>query len=158
MLSERQVEIIRFIQGDLPLVERPFAQLAERLGITEEQAAEEIRAMQEEGVIRRFGAALRHRNIGYAANGMSCWNVPENKIESAAETMVQYDEVTHCYERPRFDGWDYNLYAMIHGQERREVLDVARQISERIGVDDFLVLFSTREYKRASMRYFLEED
>ena len=157
-LTEQQIQIVRFIQGDLPVTERPFALLAARLGIGEEQVVGEIDALKRSGVIRRFGMAVRHQNIGYTANGMSCWDVPDDRIELAAKVMAALPQITHCYERPRFPGWPYNLYAMIHGKKRDTVLKIARRISAQTGVGDYRVLFSTREYKRTSMSYFVQED
>jgi DNA-binding Lrp family transcriptional regulator len=157
-LTDRQIAIIRFIQGDLPAKERPYAELAKELGITEQQVVDEIQTMIDAGVIRRFGMAVRHQNMGYTANGMSCWNIPDEKIDRAAAVMTARDEITHCYERPRFGDWPYNVYAMIHSKEKETVYAIAEEIAQRIGVSDYKVLFSTIEYKRTSMSYFVEED
>ena len=157
-LNDRQIQIVRFIQGDLPAVPHPFADLAQKLGISEQEVVDEIRSMKDAGVIRRFGMAVRHQNIGYTANGMSCWNVPEEKIDQAAAAMTALAEVTHCYERPRFPGWNFNLFAMIHGKKRETVMEIAAQLARQIGVSDYQVLFSTKEFKRTSMSYFVEED
>jgi DNA-binding Lrp family transcriptional regulator len=157
-LTNKQIEIIRFIQGDLPCVENPYADLAKKIEMTEQQVVDAIREMLDVGVIRRFGMAVRHQNIGYKANGMSCWNIPADKVDAAAEVMKALPEITHCYERPRFDDWRFNVYAMIHGREHETVINIAKELSEKIGVEDYDVLFSTKEYKRTSMTYFVEED
>jgi siroheme decarboxylase len=157
-VTAKQIEIIRFIQGDLPLTSRPFAELAEKLGISEEEIIDQIKAMKQAGVIRRFGMAVRHQNLGYTANGMSCWNVPAEQVEQVAQVMVTRDELSHCYERPRFPGWKYNMYGMIHGKTPDEVHAVAKAISLETGQNDYDVLFSQREFKRTSMSYFVEED
>ena len=157
-LNDTQIEIIRFIQGDLPVTERPYLELAKQLGITEADIIEQIRLLKEAGVIRRFGMAVRHQNMGYTANGMSCWDVPPEMVDKTAEVMTALDEISHCYERPRFADWPFNMYAMIHARSRDTVHAIAKEISEKIGVTNYQVLFSTVEYKRTSMSYFMEED
>lgn len=157
-LSEKQIEIIRFIQGDLPCVTKPYADLAAKLNMTEQEIVDQIQWMLDQGVVRRFGMAVRHQNIGYTANGMSAWDVPDGMVDEVGSVLAALPEVTHCYERARFGGWPYNLYAMIHGKKRETVLGIAKDISEKIGLTNYKVLFSTKEYKRTSMSYFVQED
>ncbi|MBM7865507.1 AsnC family transcriptional regulator [Heliobacterium gestii] len=157
MLTETDKKLIRLLQDDLPVAPRPFAVLAEQVGLTEEEVIARTRRYQEQGLMRRFGVALRHREVGFTANGMGCWDVPEERAEEVGRIMATFSEASHCYQRPRFDGWPYSHFTMLHGQSREECAAVARRISEATGITNYRLLFSTEELKKTSMRYFTEE-
>lgn len=154
--EECEIRLLRVLSDPLPLTARPFADIAERAGVTEDAALDRIRAWVADGTIRRFGARVDHHAVGYPANGMSVWVVPLDEAESAGQFMAAQPEVSHCYLRDAQPGWDYNLYAMIHGQTREEVRAVAERIQEHIGLPRFEVLFSLKELKKTAPRYFAE--
>jgi len=156
--SEEDIRILKALDGPLPLVEEPFAEMAARAGVTEEKVLERISAWAGDKTIRRFGARVNHHSIGYTANGMSVWKVPAEQIERVAEAMTSRKEVSHCYMRPTRPGWDYNMFAMIHGMTEEDVWRVTCEIAETTGLKDFDVLFSTREFKKSAPEYFVEED
>ena len=147
-------KIIGLIQGDLPLAPRPFALLAAQIGITEERFIEAVRSLKRQGVIRRFGATLRHQEAGFSSNAMVAWVVPEDLIAEVGTAMARFREVTHCYQRRPQKDWKYNLYTMIHGDNREECYQIARRLSEQTGIMDYALLFSEREFKKTSMAYF----
>lgn len=147
-------KVIGLIQGDLPLEERPFAALAEAAGLSEKAFVERVRALKERGVIRRFGATLRHQEAGFNSNAMVAWLVPEERIEAVGEVMAGFREVTHCYQRRPQRDWKYNLYTMIHGDSREECRAIAERMARETGVDEYALLFSEREFKKTSMSYF----
>ncbi len=157
-LTEEDSKIIAAIQGDIPLTEEPFKEIAEKLGIPEDRLMGKVRSYQEKGYIRRFGAALRHRESGFKANGMGVWKAPPERAREVGEIMASFDQVSHCYQRPTFPGWDYNLFTMIHGRTEEECHTAARAISEATGIKEYRVLFSSRELKKSTMLYFQEED
>ena len=140
--------------GDVGESRSPFRQMASELGVGQEEILARLRHYEQTGAMRRFGAVLRHRAAGFAANGMSVWDVPEAEALRAGNAMSAHREVSHCYQRPRFEGWPYNLFAMIHGRTREECMPVAERIAREIGVRDYHVLFSLREFKKTSMVYF----
>ncbi len=154
MIDELDKKIISLIQGDLPLNPRPFGVLAESIGISEGEFVERVRSLKDRGVIRRFGATLRHQEAGYSANAMGAWLVPDDKIEEVGHTMAGFREVTHCYQRRPQKDWKYNLYTMIHGDTKEECHQVAKCISQKTGIDDYVLLFSQKEFKKTSMEYF----
>jgi len=156
MLSQLEIEIVKALQEGLPLVSRPFSAVAEKLGITEDMLLDKIRDMMKRGLIRRFGAAVRHQDLGYTSNAMVVWNVPEDDAERAGAIFSGFSEVSHCYQRETGGDWIYNLYTMVHGRTVNECWDLARSISEAAGIEDYMVLFSERELKKKSMRYFIE--
>ncbi|QGG47774.1 Lrp/AsnC family transcriptional regulator [Heliorestis convoluta] len=157
MITELDKKLIRFLQDDLPITSRPFTAIAQELDITEEEVLARIEKYLEEGSMRRFGVALRHREVGFTANGMGCWDVPEERAEEVGKIMATFPDVSHCYQRPRFEGWPYSHFTMLHGQTREDCEAVAKRISEATGITNYRLLFSTAELKKTSMRYFMEE-
>jgi DNA-binding Lrp family transcriptional regulator len=154
MVDELDKKIISLLQGDLPLDPKPFAILAESIGISEDELIEKVISMKEKGIIRRFGATLRHQEAGFSSNAMGAWLVPHERIEEVGTVMASFREVTHCYHRRPQKDWKYNLYTMIHGDTRNECHGIARRISEATGIDDYVLLFSEKEFKKTSMEYF----
>jgi siroheme decarboxylase len=142
--------------GDLGLDQWPFRAWAATLGITEVDLLARLRAYGRAGAMRRFGAILRHQTAGFTANGMSVWDVPAADTAGLCERLAACPEVSHCYERPRFPGWPYNVFAMIHGHSREDCLSVARQVAADVGAATYDILFSLREFKKTSMVYFAE--
>ncbi|MCK8816101.1 AsnC family transcriptional regulator [Natroniella sulfidigena] len=157
-ISQLDQEIIKAVQEDLPLVERPYQKIADELGITEEKLLARLKSLNEEGKLRRMGLILYHRQAGYQFNGMGAWIVPAERRDEVGELMASYEEISHVYERPTYPDWPYNLFSMIHGHSQADVEEVARQISEKTGITDYTILYSTEELKKISMKYFSEDE
>ena len=153
MLDELDWKIISRLCGDIGTALHPFQAIAAELDLPEEELLTRLRAYKNQGILRRFGAILYHKTAGFAANGMSVWNVPDNDVKRVGELMAAFNEVSHCYERPRFPDWPYNLFAMIHGHSEEECRKVASQIAAKAGISDYDILFSLREFKKSSMEY-----
>lgn len=154
MLDEVDKKIIGLIQGDIPLDPRPFALMAEKVGIGEDEFVERVVSLKKSGVIRRFGATLRHQGVGFSANAMVAWVVPDGRVEEVGNAMSQFRHVTHCYQRSPKADWKYNLYTMIHGDNREECHRFAEKMSEQTGVEEYALLFSEKEFKKTSMKYY----
>jgi rfaE bifunctional protein nucleotidyltransferase chain/domain len=154
-LSETDRACVRALQEDLPVEPRPFALLAEQAGVTEGGFLEWIERFRREGRLRRIAVIVRHRNVGYVANAMGVWRVPEDRANEAGRIMASFRRVSHCYRRPVFDDWPYALYTMIHGRSREDCERVAELISEAAGVDEYRLLYSGREFKKTRVRYFV---
>jgi DNA-binding Lrp family transcriptional regulator len=147
-------EILRLMQDDIPLVSRPFLTVAEKLGISEEEVIRRVRRLVDKGVVRRFSASIRHRKLGIKVNPLIAWKVPRERVEEVGEKLAGYEEVTHCYERAVVPGkWEYNLYTMVHGYDRESVEKLAEKLSKAIGIKDYQMLYSNREYKKTYKRY-----
>ncbi len=147
--------IIVATQEGLPRVSRPYHAIAEQLGVSAEEVMARLRRMLEIGVIRRIGAVPNHYALGYKANGMSVWNVPDERIRELGEKIGALDFVSHCYHRPRhLPDWPYNLFAMVHGRDRAEVEAKVAQIAVLLGAADrgHAVLYSTRILKKTGLR------
>ena len=153
-LTDRQKKIIRALQGDIPISERPFADIARSVDISEEDLLETVREFKEKKAIRRFGATLKHQKVGYSANAMSAWNVSSDQVEALGKLLASLPQVTHCYERPPASDWPYNLYAMIHCKSVKKCEEIAKEIALETGIKDYVLLFSSKENKKASMQYF----
>ncbi len=154
-LSEKDRAIIRRLQEGLPLTERPFAQIADELDIPEDVLLQIVNAWVDERIIRRFGAVVNHRKLGYSANGMAVFNVPPDRLDEVGQAVAQRREVSHCYQRPPMPGFDYNLYAMVHGQTVRQVQLVVDELVADLALNDHVILYSTVEFKKKSMAYFV---
>ncbi|MCP4104365.1 MAG: Lrp/AsnC family transcriptional regulator [Desulfobacteraceae bacterium] len=153
-LTKLEKRIISSIQGDIPITERPFAELAEKLAISEETLLESLESLCDGGVIRRFGATLRHQKSGFEANAMVAWKVDEEIINTVGEKMASFREVSHCYRRNPTQEWPYNLYTMIHAKDEDSCREIARKLSEKASINNYELLFSRVELKKTSMQYF----
>ncbi len=156
-LSEEDKKVIRQIQGDLPLTPTPFHLLAQRLGWEEKELLRRIRRFIRRGRIRRFGAILRHQQAGYQGNAMVVWRVPEGQVERMGQAMGKFSAVSHCYFRPPLPHWPYNLYTMVHGRSESDCDREAQKIAEQTGLKHYRLLFSKKEHKKSSMRYFAKK-
>ena len=155
--TERNKRIIRELQKDLEVVERPFTGMAARLEMTEEQLFEQAREYEKTGVMRRYAAILRHRDAGFLANGMIVWKVSDDMIKETGETLGSFPQVSHCYQRPAYPDWPYTVFSMIHCKTRREAAKVASKIQSHIRIPEYRILFSEREFKKSRVAYFVEE-
>lgn len=156
-LSSQDIAFIRELQEDLPTEREPFAPMAQRLGLSEEGLFAKAQEMKERGLLRRYAAVLFHRRAGYAANAMGVWRVPEERGEEIGSRMARFRAVSHCYLRPTYEDWPYNLFTMIHGRKAQECQQVIDAISQATGITDYAVLYSTKEYKKVRVRYFADE-
>lgn len=155
MMDDVDRALVRATQAGLPLVPRPYHVLGEQLGIDAEEVMRRLQAMLDGGIIRRIGAVPNHYAIGYTANGMSVWDVDDARIDELGEAVGRFDFVTHCYRRPRrLPEWPYNLFAMVHGGSREEVLAKVQAIRAILGdaCRGGDVLFSTRILKKTGLR------
>jgi DNA-binding Lrp family transcriptional regulator len=156
MLDALDKRIIAAMQEDLPLVPEPYQEIANRLGISEAELLQRLTKYYQSGVMRKMGVVLRHREVGYAANALCAWVVPENRIDEIGALMSAHQTVTHCYARTVQTNWPYNFYTMLHAHTRRECQDMAAKLAAEAGLSDYTMLFSTREWKKTSMHYFRE--
>lgn len=155
ILDELDRGIIELTQAGLPLVPRPYQQIAEQLGTSAEQVMTRMQRMLESGVIRRIGAVPNHYTLGFRGNGMSVWDVDDELVAEYGRRIGELDFVSHSYQRPRYlPEWRYNLFAMVHGKDRAEVMEKVAEIAAMLGDDDrgHEVLFSTRILKKTGLR------
>ena len=154
--SERDKEFIRELQKDIEIVKEPFTELAKRLGISVEELFAKAKEYERIGVMRRFAAILRHRDAGFVANGMIVWKVPEEKIDDVGMKLAEFPQVSHCYRRPVYQDWPYNLFSMVHARTEEAAEKLAIEMSKHVGMTDYRILFSSREFKKERVKYFEE--
>ena len=153
-LTDLDREILRRVQDNLPDTATPYADIAAAAGTTEEHVVDLLSRMAATGEIRRFGATLKHQKAGYGANVMVAWFVPEEDVDRVGAIMAERPEISHCYHRVTCLDWPYNLYTMIHGRSPEDCQAVVAAVSAATGLDDYAMLFSLKELKKVSMRYF----
>ena len=154
-LTDRDKEFIRELQKDLKADPEPFRELAENLGITTEELFAKARDFEKIGIMRRFAAILRHRDVGFTANGMVVWHVPEGIIDEVGSKLAAFPQVSHCYRRPVYPDWRFNLFSMIHARSLDAAEKMAVEMSQVIGIKDYQILFSSREFKKERVKYFV---
>jgi DNA-binding Lrp family transcriptional regulator len=168
-LSAEDRALIMLVQGDIGSSVAPFDELAARMkdqgfNLSADDCIHRLRTWKKSGLIRRFGAVVRHQKLGFVANAMTVWNIPDNELHSAGTILSSHERVSHCYARPRRATWPYNCYAMIHGHSCEECQTIADKLTEQLhaSVDTSIknprLLFSTRECKKQSMHYNLRKD
>ena len=158
MLTELEKKIIASIQEDMQITERPYLAISKKLGITETELLDRLKDLSQRGVIRRFGATLRHQRAGFSANAMVAWKVEEDRIVEVGQKMATFDQVSHCYRRNPTPDWPYNLYTMVHAVSEQACRETARKMSTATSVQDYTLLFSRQELKKTSMVYFPSDE
>ncbi len=156
MLTEKEKKVIASIQGDIPVTKNPYDELAKAAGLSEADFLKTLQALSDQGIIRRFGATLRHQKSGFKANAMIAWQADEDKVEEIGKIMASFTAVSHCYRRNPSTGWPYNLYTMVHAKSEEECYETAKRISAETNVATYSLLFSKQELKKTSMKYFTD--
>ncbi|MDH5752594.1 MAG: hypothetical protein OEZ59_09285 [Deltaproteobacteria bacterium] len=154
--TEREKIIFRAMQTPLPLDRRPFARLAESLGLEEDEIIG-FGKTHLGGALRRYMATFRHRKLGVRGNGMVVWNVPPEQLQEKGMLLASQPEVSHCYARESFPAFPYSLYTMIHGADEEHCRQTTKRLAQTVEIDEYLILFSSREFKKCRLRYFLPE-
>jgi len=151
-----QQALLREIEAGLPLVERPYAAIGERLGMSEQEVISRLRRLLASGILKRLGIVVRHRRLGYLANAMVVWDIPDDQIGRIGRLLGRLPWVTLSYRRPRRPpAWPYNLFTMIHGRDRDEVLGLVTRMRQEFGLEAYPheVLFSRRSFRQRGARY-----
>jgi DNA-binding Lrp family transcriptional regulator len=155
--DELDVAVIRALQGDMPVVEEPYAQAAAAVGLSQERFLDHLNGMQERGLLRRVAAILYHRRAGFSANGMGVWKVPEEQIPDIGSRMAAVRGISHCYQRPTYEDWPYSVFTMAHGRSKEECDAVLDAIAEQTGIHERATLYSSTEFKKIRLLYFTED-
>jgi siroheme decarboxylase len=155
--DEFDIAVIRALQGDMPVVEEPYAPAAGELGITQERLLDHLAGMQERGLLRRVAAILYHRRAGFSANGMGVWKVPDEQIFEIGCRMAAVRGISHCYQRPTYADWPYSVFTMAHGRSKEECDAVLDAIAQMTGIDERATLYSSTEFKKIRLLYFTDE-
>ncbi len=149
--------IITLAQHDIPIVSQPFQSIVDELDITYDEFFEILNELKQSGVMRRFAAILNHRKAGFNANAMVVWDIDEEKGEAIGKTAAEFSAVSHCYLRPKYDNWPYNLFTMVHGKTKEETDGIIAEIADEIEHKSKRPLYSSREFKKVRIKYFTPE-
>jgi DNA-binding Lrp family transcriptional regulator len=157
--DERDIAVIRALQGPMDAVERPYDGAAAELGMPTPELLDHLRGMVDRKILRRVAAILFHRRAGFSANGMGVWKVPEAEIMETGRRMASFRGISHCYQRPTYEDWAYSVFTMAHGRSKQECDAILDSIAEEcgMGVDDRATLYSSTEYKKIRLHYFTDE-
>lgn len=156
VLNDTDRRLIAATQAGLPLCPRPFAAVADAAGCSEDEAITRLQELMQGGLIKRFGIVVRHHELGYRANAMTVWDIPDDHVAEIGRGMAGFSCVTLCYRRPRRPpAWPYNLFAMVHGRDRAVVEEQVARMAEQLGIAALprQVLFSLRRFKQCGARY-----
>ncbi len=153
-LAPTDKTIVALLSGDLPETLTPFKDAAAQVGLSQRGLLSGIERLRRSGVIRRIAAMVDHRKLGFRANAMAVWRIPEGRVQQAARFMICRPSITHCYQRRSHPSWPYNLYAMIHGLTREDCEREAVEIARALEIKEYRLLFSVREFKKAGPAYF----
>jgi len=157
-LTERQMALIRELQKDLPLMERPFDDGAAAAGLSPTELLAQARGFLARGQMRRFAAVLQHRAAGFVANAMGVWKIPKSEDpDRYGAVMASFSAVSHCYRRPTYPDWPYALFSMVHGRTVDDCERTLQAIAEKTGLREYQALYSTKEYKKTRVQYFTRE-
>lgn len=156
-LDDEQKHLTRLLQGGLAVEAKPFVRVAEEVGWSVGEVLRQVHDWLDSGVVRRFGAVVDHRQLGFRANGMAVFDVLPERIDAIGRRLAERPEITHCYRRPPLPDFPYNLYAMVHGRTEDEVLALVSGMAEEHNLTDHDVLFSVTEFKKAPMQYFPDD-
>ena len=154
--DDHDVAVIRALQGPMRVVDRPYDDAAEEVGMTTEAFLDHLRGMVDRRLLRRVAAILYHRRAGFSANGMGVWRVPEDRVLETGRRMAAVRGISHCYQRPTYPDWPYSMFTMAHGRSKQECDAILDRIADEHGLhgDDRAVLYSSTEYKKVRLRYF----
>ena len=156
-VTDLDVAVIRNLQGDMPLTPEPYAPAAAAIGIDQREMLSHLELMRERGALRRVAAILYHRRAGFSANGMGVWRVPEDRILELGPRMAAFRGISHCYQRPTYEDWPYSVFTMAHGRSKEECDAILDAIAEDTGIEDRATLYSSTEFKKVRMLYFIED-
>lgn len=154
MINSFDKKIICRLQGHIPINPTPYKEIADELNMNEDELINKMRDYSKTGILKRVGAILYHRKAGFKANAMVVWKVDNEKLNEIGEYIASIPEVSHCYERKPCSSWDYNLYSMIHEKDKESCNKIIEKIANTIGIENYKILYSTRELKKTSMKYF----
>jgi DNA-binding Lrp family transcriptional regulator len=155
--DDLDISVIRALQGDMLVVEEPYAAAAAEVGMPQEGFLAHLSGMQERGLLRRVAAILYHRRAGFSANGMGVWKVPDEQISDIGRRMAAVRGVSHCYQRPTYEDWPYSVFTMAHGRSKLECDAVLDAIAADTGIHERATLYSSTEFKKIRLQYFTED-
>ena len=156
-LTPLHLDIVKLAQNDIEIVKEPFKKLINKLNIDYDIFFDRLNELKDSGIMRRFAGILNHRKAGFNANAMTVWDIDEKSGEEIGKKVAEFSAVSHCYLRPKYPNWQYNLFSMIHGKTKEETDNIIEDIANEIEYKSKRPLYSTREFKKVRIKYFSQE-
>ena len=156
-MTPLHMDVVKLLQNDIEIKQEPFEDIIKELNITYDKFFEIVDELQKSGMMRRFASILNHRRAGFNANAMVVWDVDETNGESIGKAAAAFSAVSHCYLRPKYDNWQYNLFTMVHGKTTEETNSVIEDIAKEIEYKSYMPLYSSREFKKVRIKYFSKD-
>ena len=156
-LTPKHIEAVKELQKDIKLVNEPFLEATQKLGVDYDKLFALANELKEAGIMRRFAAILRHRKAGFNANAMTVWQAPEERAQEIGKQLASFSAVSHCYLRPSYPNWPYNLFAMVHAKTEEESEAIISEMAKETRLTNYRKLYSTREFKKQRIVYFSDE-
>jgi len=153
-LTPLHLDIIQKVQYDIDFISEPFANIIKELNIDNDTFFKILNELQDAGVMRRFSSILNHRNAGFNANAMVVWDIDEDASDEVGKKAAEFSAVSHCYLRPKYENWPYNLFTMVHGKTTQETNAMIDEMSQEIKSKSHMPLYSSREFKKIRVEYF----
>jgi len=157
-MTPLHINIVKLLQNDIEIKPEPFEDIIKELNISYDEFFKVVNELQQSGVMRRFASILNHRRAGFNANAMVVWDVDEKDGVLAGETAASFSAVSHCYLRPKYPNWQYNLFTMVHGKTKEQTNEVIKNIESEIKSKSHMPLYSSREFKKVRLKYFTEDE
>ena len=157
-MTPLHIEVIKLLQNDIEIKSEPFEDIIKSLNIDYQKFFSIVEDLDKSGMMRRFASILNHRKAGFNANAMVVWDVDEKNGEEIGKTAAEFSAVSHCYLRPKYDNWQYNLFTMVHGKTKEETDSIIEEISKEIESKSHMPLYSSREFKKIRLKYFTDDE
>ncbi len=152
-LTDIELKVLSVLQRGMPATTTPYRDMAERIGIETQELLEVIEKWQKDGILRRVGAIVNHFKVGITSGAMVTWRVESDRLQEVGRMLAEFEQVSHAYERVTTANWSYNLYTMVHGHSDEQVLETVKQMAAAVKVDDYMLLTTERELKKAPPTY-----
>lgn len=156
-LNDYHYNIIKEVQKDITFVKEPFKKIIEKLNISYDDFFKVLGEFKQAGIMRRYASILNHRKAGFNANAMVVWDIEEKSAQTIGEIAASFSSVSHCYLRPKYPNWKYNLFTMIHGKTKEDTQNTINDIAKEINYKEYIPLYSSKEFKKVRIQYFSEE-
>ncbi len=150
-------KVIKYAQNDIEITKEPFEKIIKEIGITYDEFFKILQDLKDSGAMRRFAAILNHRKAGFNANAMVVWDIDEDIAVEVGQKIAKYSAVSHCYLRPKYDNWPYNIFSMVHGKTKEQTDAIVKEIESEIKYNENQYLYSSREFKKVRVKYYTED-
>ncbi len=157
VLEDIHKRVIKYAQEDSEITAEPFKEIIKKLSISYDEFFNILRELKDSGVMRRYAAILNHRKAGFNANAMVVWDIDDEKAIKYGEKLATFSAVSHCYLRPKYPNWRYNIFTMVHGKTKEQTDKIVKEMESEVEFNSNRYLYSSREFKKVRVKYFTDD-